>query len=128
MKISNLTESLKNQYISNMRGKDVFIDRDIQHYISELNKIPFVCTTQCCQGHPGGGYLSIMITDDYVGWFELRVVSHLLTLGFDVLKRYERITCEMAIARYVVEFGFQARDTFFENLIEILSKKNGCPK
>jgi len=119
-----LTQGLKQKYLNKLKLPDVFIDEEIEQYINIINNIPFTCVTQCCAGHPGNGYLSIMINKEYVEWFEHEVIIALISYCNNVFERFEDITKDEVIARYVFYFKQKFNDKFWLTMIELLKNKS----
>lgn len=122
MNLVYLTSELKNSYINDINSSDVEIDTDIIDYINIINKFPFICTTQCCQGHPNDGYLSVMIDKDYVNWFENIVVGEIVTYCEDIFKRFENIYINKIIVRYIFRFKDNCTHEFFNSFIKLLNE------
>lgn len=122
MKIFYLNQGLKEYYDKELADKDTIIDVKIKKWINLINQYPFIRTTQCCEGHPDNGYLSVMIAKEYVQWFETVVVAALVFRGYDIIKRYERLK-NIIIARYIFWFSEDTRDSFFSFLFKALKEK-----
>lgn len=104
--------------MAELESSDTVIDEEIRGYIDAINGLPFVCTTQCCAGHPDYGYISLMVTEDKAQWFEEEVAVPVAAQGFDVVKRYERI--DEVVVRYVFWFEERTRQQFFDILFHCL--------
>lgn len=118
MKAIYLDSERKQRYMSELQSSDTVIDKEIREYIVAINRLPFVCTTQCCAGHPDYGYISLMVTEDKAQWFEEEVVVPLAARGFDVFKRYEKI--DEVVIRYIFWFEERTRQQFFDILFDCL--------
>ena len=121
MKISYLNKEIKNKYINDIKyNSEAFIDQGIKDYINKLNDIPCVCTTQCCEGHPNDGYVSIMITKEKSDNFENNIIPAVNNYCEDIIKRFEQMYDDEIIVRYL--FQFKNKDIFFDIFIKELSQ------
>lgn len=112
-----LNEDIKNNYLKDINSNEVQIDKDIKNYINIINSLPYICTTQCCQGHPDNGYLSVMITEDKINWFESIIIKEIFIYCKDVIKRFEEIKKDQIYVRYT--FWFKNLE-FFNAFINLL--------
>jgi len=116
--VNYLTPAYKDKLIGEINSKDVFIDAEIEGYIHSINHFSWVATTQCCQGHSGNGYLSIMVERRFSALFEESMVPEVISLCEDIYKKFEHISHDTIIARYVFWFKPENRDLFFKKLID----------
>lgn len=121
MKLIYLTEEIKVSLINEIKSPDVIIDSGIEDYINKINEFPFINTTQCCQGHPNGGYLSVMVTKGIKEWFENDLIPNMSKYCEDIAKRFENVEDKL-IVRYLFLFKEGFTDMFFRSLIEQLSR------
>lgn len=119
MDLNYLNQEIKNKYLYDLSSEECEIDVDIKQYINTINSFPFVCTTQCCQGHPNDGYLSIMIYEAFSLWMEKEVIKEVIIYCEDIYKYFEHIGNNSVNIRYV--FRFKNYKDFFELLIKNLS-------
>lgn len=119
MELNYLNQEIKNKYMADLSSEECEIDVDIQQYINTINSFPFVCTTQCCQGHPNDGYLSIMIYEEVSLWMEKEVIKEIIPHCEDIYKYFECTGNDSIYIRYV--FRFKNYKDFFELLIKYLS-------
>lgn len=125
MFIQYLTQNYKKNLIKEIDLPDVSIDVEIKEYVDEINTFSFICTTQCCQGHPDNGYLSVMVTETYSNHLENIVIPTLIQYCTDIFKKFEKIQQETVNVRYIFWFDEKNRDLFFKALLQELKKK--CP-
>lgn len=116
-----LTIKTKQTLINDINSPEVSIDPGIKHYVEKINGFLFINTTQCCQGHPENGYLSVMVTKEIFEEFEQLVIPQLIDYCEDIVKRFESIGHKI-IARYIFRFKTGCVDNFFTALIKLLSR------
>lgn len=122
MQLLYLNDDIKKNYMNDLTSEEAEIDYGIRSYIDIINSIPYVCTTQCCQGHPDNGYLSVMVSKEMFLWFENEVVEAVMSYCDDIIKHFEQIRESEIFIRYVFRFKTGCTVLFFSTFINLLSK------
>lgn len=122
MQLIYLEDEIKKHYINDLTSDEVEVDSDIKNWVDKINFIPNVCTTQCCQGHPNDGYLSVMVSKDIFLWFENVVIKEVIIYCTDIIKRFEEIKKDQVYIRYTFWFKDNSTFDFFETFLDVLSK------
>ncbi len=123
-----LTPAEKRQYMHGLAEalRENNVDAEMVPWLSLLNELPGVCTTQCCAGHPerdlSWGYISLRMTGRLHRLFEAHQLGNLWLKGWmrDAETCYNLLDAGYIAPRIVLWFDAALRDEALADILAVM--------